>query len=83
MQFADAVFYDDTVNGDLIEYIRRDADKFPQSVPSAMLINFQHALELAEKGSKVIYLLADHQVLPHNSALSLSQIAHKELISGV
>jgi uroporphyrin-III C-methyltransferase / precorrin-2 dehydrogenase / sirohydrochlorin ferrochelatase len=83
MQFADAVFYDEKVNVELIEYIRRDADKFPQSVPSTMLINYQHAIELAESGNKVIYLLAEHHVLPHNSALALSKISTKELISGI
>lgn len=83
MQFADAVFYDEKVNVDLIEYIRRDADKFPQSVPSTMLINYQHAIELAESGNKVIYLLAEHHVLPHNSALALSKITTKELVSGI
>jgi uroporphyrin-III C-methyltransferase / precorrin-2 dehydrogenase / sirohydrochlorin ferrochelatase len=83
MQFADAVFYDDKVNENLIEYIRRDADKFPQSMPSTMLINYQHALELAESGQKVIYLLAEHHALPHNSALTLSNISTKELISGM
>lgn len=82
MQFADAVFYDETVNATLIEYIRRDADKYPQSIPSSMLINFQHALDLAEKGQKVIYLLAEHHALPHNSALTLSNISTKELVSG-
>ncbi|GLX78859.1 hypothetical protein tinsulaeT_21990 [Thalassotalea insulae] len=82
MQFADAVFYDKQVNQLLIEYIRRDADKFPQDIPSSILINFQHALELAESGQKVIYLLAEHQALPHNSALALSHITVKELVSG-
>lgn len=82
MQFADAVFYDDKVNENLIEYIRRDADKFPQSMPSTMIINYQHALELAESGQKVIYLLAEHHTLPHNSALALSNISTKELVSG-
>ncbi|WP_206486297.1 NAD(P)-dependent oxidoreductase [Thalassotalea sp. G2M2-11] len=82
MQFADAVFYDELVNENLIEYVRRDADKFPQSVPSTMLINFQHALELAEAGNKIIYLLSGHQPLPHNSALSLSQINVQEFVSG-
>ena len=83
MQFADAVFYDEKVNVDLIEYIRRDADKFPQSIPSTILINYQHAIELAESGNKVIYLLAEHHVLPHNSALTLSKVSTKELISGL
>ena len=82
MQFCDAVFYDETVNESLIEYIRRDADKFPQTLPSSMLINFQHALDLAEKGSKVIYLLSGHTALPHNSSLALSDILCKELVSG-
>ncbi len=83
MQFADAVFYDDDVNIDLIEYIRRDAEKYPQSITSSILINFQHALELAENGQKVIYLLAGHTALPENFALSSSSIIKKQLISGV
>ncbi len=83
MQFADAVFYDDDVNIDLVEYVRRDAEKYPQSIGSSILINFQHALELAEKGHKVIYLLAGHTQLPHNSALVMSQVMKKELVSGV
>jgi len=83
MQFADAVFYDDEVNIDLIEYIRRDADKFPQDIPSAMQINFQHAIELAEQGQKVIYLLATGlSELPRNSALSQCAIGKKYLVSG-
>jgi siroheme synthase-like protein len=83
MQFADAVFYDDDVNIELIEYVRRDAEKYPQSITSSILINFQHALDLAENGQKVIYLLAGHTALPHNSALVMSQVMKKELISGV
>ena len=82
MQFADAVFYDDEVNIDLIEYIRRDANKFPQEIPSSILINFQHAIELAEQGQKIIYLLAGHHDLPKNSALSQCTIAKKYLVSG-
>jgi len=82
MQFADAVFYDDEVNLSLIEYVRRDADKYPQSVASNMLINYQHALELAEKGQKVIYLLAGHTPLPENSALANSSVNKKVIISG-
>jgi uroporphyrin-III C-methyltransferase/precorrin-2 dehydrogenase/sirohydrochlorin ferrochelatase len=83
MQFAEAVFYDDDVNIDLIEYIRRDAEKYPQSITSTILINFQHAIELAENGQKVIYLLAGHTALPDNSALAASNIPTKQLISGV
>ncbi|MFT5759961.1 MAG: uroporphyrin-III C-methyltransferase/precorrin-2 dehydrogenase/sirohydrochlorin ferrochelatase [Alteromonadaceae bacterium] len=82
MQFADAVFYDDEVNIDLIEYIRRDANKFPQVIASSVLINFQHAIELAEQGQKVIYLLDGHHELPKNSALSQCAINKKYLISG-
>lgn len=82
MQFADAVFFDNQVNTNFIEYVRRDADKFPQAISSDIMINYQHALELAESGKKVIYLLAGHQSLPHNSALSLSQITYKELVCG-
>jgi len=82
MQFADAVFYDEAVNIDLIEYIRRDAEKYPQSIASSMLINYQHALELAEKGQKVIYLLAGCHPLPINSALEQSGIPVKYLVSG-
>ncbi len=83
MQFADALFYDDDVNVELIEYVRRDAEKYPQSITSSILINFQHALELAENGQKVIYLLAGHSALPTNSAFEMSKIIKKELICGV
>ena len=83
MQFADAVFYDDNVNYQLIEYIRRDADKIPQSIASNIVINYQHALELAEKGKKVIYLLAGNEPLPINAALSQSTVSVKELVSGL
>ena len=82
MQFCDAVFYDENVNITLIEYIRRDADKYPQSIPSNMMINYQHALELAEKGQKIIYLLSGSASLPHNSSLSLSAITTRVLTSG-
>jgi len=82
MQFADAVFYDDDVNIELIEYVRRDAEKYPQSITSSILINFQHALELAENGQKVIYLLAGQTPLPENSALLMSTVIKKQLVSG-
>lgn len=82
MQFADAVFYDETVNINLIEYIRRDADKYPQSIPSSILINYQHGLELAEQGQKVIYLLSGHNKLPINSAIVQTEISIKYLVSG-
>jgi len=82
MQFADAVFYDELVNPNLIEYVRRDADKYPQSIASSILLNYQHALELAEKGQKVIYLLADFSELPQNAALTASKIMTKTIISG-
>lgn len=82
MQFADAVFYDDDVNLELIEYVRRDAEKFFQTISSNILINFQHAIELAKQGQKVIYLLAGNEALPQNSALKTSNIAIQELISG-
>ena len=74
MQFADAVFYDDDVNIALIEYVRRDAEKFPQAITSTILINYQHAIELAKQGQKVIYLLADNDALPQNAALISSGI---------
>ncbi|GAA5141558.1 NAD(P)-dependent oxidoreductase [Thalassotalea piscium] len=83
MQFADAVIYDEAVNEQLIEYIRRDADKFPQSIPSTILINYQHAIELAENGKKVIYLLAGNNPLPANVALSQSAISTQQLVSGL
>lgn len=82
MQFADAVFYDDKVNTILIEYIRRDAEKFPQEISSEISLNYQHAIELAKQGQRVIYLLAGNEVLPKNEALLASNIATKELISG-
>jgi len=82
MQFADAVFYDDEVNIELIEYVRRDAEKFPQSISSGILLNYQHAIELAKQGQRVIYLLAGHEKLPMNGALSASSVMTKELING-
>ncbi len=82
MQFADAVFYDDDVNQQLIEYARRDADKYPQSIPASTLVNFQHAIELAENGQKVIYLLDGNFQLPTNEALTASGINTKHLVSG-
>jgi len=82
MQFADAVFYDDDVNAELIEYVRRDAEKFPQEITSSILINFQHAIELANQGQKIIYLLAGHEALPENQALLTSNITTKEIIVG-
>jgi uroporphyrin-III C-methyltransferase/precorrin-2 dehydrogenase/sirohydrochlorin ferrochelatase len=82
MQFADAVFYDDEVNTELIEYVRRDAEKFLQSMSSIILINYQHAIELANEGQKVIYLLAGNEDLPQNEALQTSNITTQEIISG-
>jgi len=82
MQFADAVFYDDEVNVELIEYLRRDAEKFPQAMASRILINYQHALELAKQGQKVIYLLAGNEDLPQNDALNTSGILIQYIISG-
>ncbi|MGL1957347.1 MAG: siroheme synthase [Colwellia sp.] len=82
MQFTDAVFYDEAVNVNLIEYIRRDAEKFPQCISSNILINYQHVLELAQQGKKVIYLLAGNNELPINEALAMSGIVTKEIVSG-
>lgn len=82
MQFADAVFYDQEVNFDLIEYIRRDANKYPQDIASSILINSQHAIELAEQGEKVIYLLAGDIEIPNNAMLSQSHIIKKHIYSG-
>jgi len=82
MQFTDAVFYDAEVNEQLIEYIRRDAEKFPQEISSNILINYQHAMELAKQGQKVIYLLAGNKALPKNEAFIASHISSKEIISG-
>jgi uroporphyrin-III C-methyltransferase/precorrin-2 dehydrogenase/sirohydrochlorin ferrochelatase len=82
MQFADAVFYDETVNIELIEYIRRDAEKFPQTIYSEILVNYQHAIELAKQGQRVLYLLAGHETLPKNEALTTSDITTQEIISG-
>lgn len=82
LQFADAVFYDTSVNERLIEYVRRDADKYPQDVNASIAINYQHAIELAEQGQKVIYLLAGHQSLPNNHALEQSKVNYQEIVSG-
>ena len=82
MQFAEAVFYDEMVNIELIEYVRRDAEKCPQTISSEILLNYQHAIELAKQGQKVLYLLAGHQTLPKNEALTTSNITTQEIISG-
>ena len=82
LQFADAVFYDGEVNIELIEYVRRDAEKYPQSVSSRLMLNYQHALELAQKGQQVIYLLSGNEELPSNEALIASGISTKIITSG-
>jgi len=82
LQFADAVFYDQSVNPRFIEYVRRDADKFPQDIASSIIINFQHIMELANTGQNVVYLLSGHSELPKNDALSRSNIALSEHING-
>lgn len=82
MQFADAVFYDDKVNSQLIEYVRRDAEKFHQAISSEILLNYQHAIELAKQGQRVLYLLAGNETLPKNEALVTSNITTQELVSG-
>jgi len=82
MQFADAVFYDENVNVELIEYVRRDAEKFPQSISSDILINYQHAIELAQQGQKIIYLLAYNEPLPQNAALINSAILTHVFVCG-
>ncbi len=82
LQFAEAVFYDSQVNLALLEYVRRDANKYPQSVDSSLLLNYNHALELAEQGQKVIYLLAGFTPLKPNYALTLSTISKTTLVCG-
>lgn len=82
MQFADAVFYDVKVNTVLIEYVRRDAEKFPQEISSEISLNYQHAIELARQGQRVLYLLAGNETLPNNEALSTSNVMTQEFISG-
>jgi uroporphyrin-III C-methyltransferase/precorrin-2 dehydrogenase/sirohydrochlorin ferrochelatase len=82
MQFADAVFYDEMVNIELIEYVRRDAEKCPQTISSEILLNYQHAIELAKQGQRVLYLLAGNEILPQNEALSTSNITTQEIVSG-
>jgi len=82
LQFADAVFYDGEVNIELIEYVRRDAEKYPQSVSSTLMLNYQHALELAQKGQQVTYLLSGNEELPSNEALIASGISTKIITSG-
>jgi uroporphyrin-III C-methyltransferase/precorrin-2 dehydrogenase/sirohydrochlorin ferrochelatase len=82
LQFADAVFYDGDVNLALIEYVRRDAEKYPQTISSTILLNYQHALELAQQGQQVIYLLAGNEELPSNAALIESSIRTKIITSG-
>ncbi|TWX64757.1 hypothetical protein ESZ36_18840 [Colwellia demingiae] len=82
LQFADAVFYDGEVNIELIEYVRRDAEKYPQSVSSTLMLNYQHALELAQEGQQVIYLLSGNEELPGNAALISSGISTTIITNG-
>jgi uroporphyrin-III C-methyltransferase/precorrin-2 dehydrogenase/sirohydrochlorin ferrochelatase len=82
LQFTDAVFYDQAVNVELIEYVRRDAEKYPQDISSKIMLNYQHALELAKQGQQVIYLLAGEDELPANAALVDSDILTKVITSG-
>ena len=82
LQFADAVLYDQDVKEELLEYVRRDAEKYPQQISSTISLNYQHAIELAEQGFKVIYLLAGHQELPQNQALMASAVGKKEFVNG-
>ena len=82
LQFADAVFYDAAVNIELIEYVRRDAEKYPQDISSTIMLNYQHALELAEQGKQVIYLLNGNEELPSNAALTASGISTTVITSG-
>ncbi len=82
LQFADAVFYDNNVNFGLIEYVRRDAEKYPQSISSTISINYQHAVELAQQGQQVIYLLAGNEELPSNAALVHSGVSSRSITSG-
>ena len=82
LQFADAVFYDQHVNPAFLEYVRRDAEKHPQSIASDVAINYQHAIDLAEQGQKIIYFLDGYEVLPENDLLNASQINKKVLACG-
>ncbi|MFD2167254.1 NAD(P)-dependent oxidoreductase [Thalassotalea euphylliae] len=82
LQFADAVFYDNDVNPALLEYVRRDAEKYPQDISSSISINFQHAIELAESGLKIIYFLDGYEPLPHNQALTTSNITKQTFVCG-
>ncbi|WP_448213726.1 NAD(P)-dependent oxidoreductase [Colwellia sp. MEBiC06753] len=81
-QFADAVFYDHHVNQEFLEYIRRDAEKYPQAIDATISINFQHAIELAEQGLKVIYLLDGYEPLPPNQALTNSTVLKQTFVCG-
>ncbi|NMP33518.1 siroheme synthase [Thalassotalea sp. M1531] len=74
LQFADAVFYDHQVNEEFLEYVRRDAEKYPQQIESNISVNYQHAIELAESGHKVIYFLDGYEPLPPNQALTQSAV---------
>ncbi|MFQ3210322.1 MAG: uroporphyrin-III C-methyltransferase/precorrin-2 dehydrogenase/sirohydrochlorin ferrochelatase [Colwellia sp.] len=82
LQFTDAVFYDEAVNKELIEYVRRDAEKYPQSISSTIMLNYQHVLELAQEGQQVIYLLAGNEQLPSNKALITSGVNTRIITSG-
>jgi uroporphyrin-III C-methyltransferase/precorrin-2 dehydrogenase/sirohydrochlorin ferrochelatase len=46
------------------------------------MLNYQHALELAQKGLQVIYLLSGNEELPSNAALITSGISTRIITSG-
>jgi len=82
LQFADAVFYDQKVNQEFLEYVRRDAEKYPQDIDATISVNYQHAIELAEAGNKVIYFLDGYEPLPPNQALTQSTINKVTYVCG-
>jgi len=76
LQFADAVYYHSSLNENFIEYVRRDAEKFPFNETDSSL-TIQSALAKAKQGQKVIFFLADTQdlspYLSHNDNTEIEQ----------
>jgi len=81
MQVADAVFFETNINQQLLEYVRRDADKHPQ-INSSHTEHVQSASKLAMQGFKVLYLLNGHPATPQTHQATPTQLLVTTHISG-
>jgi uroporphyrin-III C-methyltransferase/precorrin-2 dehydrogenase/sirohydrochlorin ferrochelatase len=79
MQTADAVIYTKTLNPDLIEYIRRDAEKYPEDNRAEV---GNRARTLDKVSGHIICLLAGQQTYSSEELNWAGQYYVKQLISG-